>query len=94
MGSRQCWRRCRSAISFSSGEGVELVTAKVPAALAGKSLAQAGIGARFALNVIAVDNGAGGHLTSAGPVTVLPVGGEVFMPGSAAAYRAFREAFA
>lgn len=75
------------------GEGVELVTAKVPAALAGKSLAQAGIGARFALNVIAVDTGDGGQLTPAGPATVLPVGGEVFMLGSAAAYRAFREAF-
>ena len=76
------------------GKGVELVTAKVPAALADKSLAQAGIGARFAHNVIAVDTGDGGQLTAAGPATVLPVGGEVFMLGSAAAYRAFREAFA
>lgn len=58
------------------------------------SRAQAGIGARFALDVIAVDTGDGGHLTPAGPATMLPVGGEVFMLGPAAAYRAVREAFA
>lgn len=76
------------------GEGVELVTASVPPVLAGQTLAQAGIGARFALNVVAVDAGGGGPLVPAGPSTVLPEGGEVFMLGSAAAYRAFREAFA
>ncbi len=76
------------------GGGVELITAKVPPLLAGKSLAQAGIGARFGLNVIAVEAGDGGQLTPAGPGTVLPQGGEVFMLGSADAYRAFREAFA
>jgi len=76
------------------GGGVELITAKVPPLLAGKSLAQAGIGARFGLNVIAVEAGDKGQLTPAGPGTVLPQGGEVFMLGSADAYRAFREAFA
>jgi Trk K+ transport system NAD-binding subunit len=76
------------------GGGVELITAQVPPALAGQSLAQAGIGARFGLNVLAVDAGTGGQLTPAGPATLLPKGGEVFMLGSADAYRAFRAAFA
>lgn len=73
------------------GEGVELFTATVPETLAGQTLAQTGIGARFALNVIAVGSGTSDQLVSAGPATVLRAGGELYMLGSAAAFRAFRE---
>jgi Trk K+ transport system NAD-binding subunit len=73
------------------GEGVELFTAAVPESLAGQTLAQTGIGARFGLNVIAVATGDGGRLSPAGPAIVLPAGGELYILGSAAAFRAFRE---
>jgi len=75
------------------GEGVELVAARVPAALDGQTLAESGLGSRFSLNVVAVDTGDGGALAAAGPATVLRGGGEVFMLGSASAYQAFRDAF-
>jgi len=75
------------------GEDIELVAARVPAILDGATLAESGLGSRFSLNVIAIGTDDGGTLAPAGPATVLRAGAEVFMLGTAAAYRAFRETF-
>ena len=74
------------------GEGVGLFSVPVPPALAGRRLAESGIGSKTGLSVVAVDQQ--GHLTS--PLTgatILPAGASLLMLGSQDQRRVFAEAF-
>ena len=74
------------------GEGVELFSVPVPAALSGRPLQESGIGSRTGLSVVALQQGAAliAPLTSE---TVLPPGAELLMLGSDQQRAAFTEAF-
>jgi Trk K+ transport system NAD-binding subunit len=74
------------------GEGVELFSVPVPAALAGRPLRESGIGSRTGLSVVAVQRGEDltAPLTSD---TLLPDGAELLMLGSDEQRAAFSEAF-
>jgi voltage-gated potassium channel len=64
------------------GEGVDLYTVPVPAAVTGRTLTQSAIGARTGLNVIAVRHA--GEVTTNPPAEyVLPEGSELLVLGSA-----------
>ena len=60
------------------GDGVEMRTVTVPPSLAGRTLAQSEIGARFQVNVVAV-RCRNGDLLSPNPTTVLEGGAELFL---------------
>lgn len=78
------------------GEGVELMEAQTPKALVGKTLADAGIGARTGLNVVAIEQGSGSEaalLRSPGADTVLEADTRLILIGPAEGKSAFEEAF-
>lgn len=62
------------------GEGTEMRIVPVSATLAGQTLAGSQLGARFGVNVVAVQ-GAHGELVSPGPTTLLERGAEMFVVG-------------
>jgi K+/H+ antiporter YhaU regulatory subunit KhtT len=72
------------------GEGIDIFAEGIPASLAGKSLGESQIGAKTALNVIAV-RGEEQSITSPGQDVELPEGGELVMVGTAAQRQRFRE---
>ena len=74
------------------GEGADLFVEPVPASLAGKTLAQSGIGAVVGLNVIAVYTD-GSSTTNPPASTKLARGAELVMLGTAAQHRQFTERF-
>lgn len=74
------------------GEGVEVFSLPVPPSLAGRSLAEAGVGQRTGLNVLALE--ADGHVTtSPGPDRPLPTHGRVLVIGTPEQRESFAEAF-
>jgi voltage-gated potassium channel len=74
------------------GEGVRLFDVRVPPSLAGRALAQTGIGSLTGLSVVAMEEQATltTHLTGE---TVLPSGGTLLMLGNADQRQRFAEAF-
>jgi Trk K+ transport system NAD-binding subunit len=62
-------------------EGLDVVTVDVPPALAGKSLAQAGVRKKTQCNIIAVD-GPGGMRVNPDPHAALPSGAKLVLIGS------------
>ena len=74
------------------GEGVDLFSTPLPRSLAGKALAETGIGARTGLNVIAVEQN-GNRLTNPPASTRLETGAELVMLGDAQQRREFAEIF-
>ncbi len=75
------------------GEGAELFVEQVPASLAGKRLAESGIGAQTGLNVIAVRH-AGVSKTNPAAGTELPLDAELVMLGTAEQRQQFMKLFA
>jgi len=78
------------------GEGVELMEVLTPATLVGKTLAEAGIGARTGLNVVAIEVGEGENaelLRAPGAGTVLEAHTRLILIGPAEGKRAFEETF-
>ena len=78
--------------SVMLGEGVRLFEVRVPASLAGRRLADTGIGSRTGLSVVAVE-AHGGLSSQLSADHVLPSGGTPLMLGSAGQRRRFAEAF-
>jgi len=74
------------------GEGADLFVEPVPASLAGKSLAQSGIGASTGLNVVAVQVD-GTSITNPPAGTELPAGAELVMLGTASQHQSFNDHF-
>ena len=74
------------------GEGLDLFTVPVPRKLAGKTLAESGIGAKTGLLVIGVTRGEE-TVAPPPPGTVLPTDGTLAMLGSAEQHHRFAEAF-
>jgi voltage-gated potassium channel len=74
------------------GEGVELFSIPVPGSLAGKRLADSGIGSRTGMSVVALEHGST-LTTTLTRETPLPTGGTLLMLGSLDQRRAFAEAF-
>jgi Trk K+ transport system NAD-binding subunit len=74
------------------GEGLDLYTVRVPRDLAGRTLAESGIGARSGLVVVGVHDG-GEMVSNPPPGTVLPAGGELAMLGTPEQRHRFVEAF-
>jgi Trk K+ transport system NAD-binding subunit len=74
------------------GEGVDLFIDPVPPTLAGKSLAESGIGARTGMNVIAV-HADGASVTNPPASTPLVAGAELVMLGTLEQHDAFGRAF-
>lgn len=75
------------------GEGLDLFRAAVPRRLAGRRLADSGIGAKTGLLVIGVAGADRAVIASPPPDTVLPAGGELAMLGSPEQYHAFTERY-
>jgi len=75
------------------GEGADLFIEPVPSELAGKTLAESGIGATTGLNVIAIQHGQE-TWTNPQATVELPREGELVMLGTAAQHRAFSQLFA
>ena len=78
------------------GEGVELIEVHTPTALVGLTLAQAGIGARTGLNVVAIEVGEGPAtelLRAPGAETILQENTRLILIGPAEGKAAFEEAF-
>lgn len=75
------------------GEGADLFVEPVPASLAGKRLAESGIGARTGLNVIAVRH-AGASWTNPASATELPGDAELVMLGTPEQRQQFTKLFA
>jgi Trk K+ transport system NAD-binding subunit len=73
------------------GEGVDLVILEVPESLLGKTLAESGIGAKTALNVIGVQDGDETH--QAGPATRLASGNRLVAIGTGEQRRKFEKAY-
>ena len=74
------------------GEGVQLFSVKVPAALAGRPLRDSGIVSRTGLSVVALQQGE--HLLPRlASETILPAGAELLMLGSVEQRRTFEEIF-
>jgi Trk K+ transport system NAD-binding subunit len=74
------------------GEGADLFIEPVPAALAGKTLAESGIGAKTGLNVVAMHAG-GESLTNPTASAELSEGGELVMLGTTEQHRVFADLF-
>ena len=74
------------------GEGVDLFRVPLPASLAGKTLAEAEIGARTGLNVIALQMN-GQIVTNPGPTRKLVEGAELVALGSTGQRERFRAAY-
>jgi len=74
------------------GEGVDLFTRSLPDSLAGRRLADSGIGARTGLNVVALKNGEEVR-TDLSPTTELPAGCELVLIGSDEQMKTFVEAY-
>ncbi|HVL69971.1 MAG TPA: NAD-binding protein [Vicinamibacterales bacterium] len=74
------------------GEGVELFSIRVPRSLAGKRLAESGIGSRTGMSVVALENGSDLVTTLTGDLR-LPPGSTLLMLGSAEQRRLFAEQF-
>ncbi|MDJ0867369.1 MAG: NAD-binding protein [Myxococcota bacterium] len=74
------------------GEGADLFLEPVPQALAGKTLAESGIGAETGLNVIAVRAG-GASITNPRAGTELADGAELVMLGTVGQHQRFAEVF-
>ena len=74
------------------GEGADLFVEPVPPALAGKTLAESGIGASTGLNVIAVQHDEA-TTTNPSAETELPRDGELVMIGTAEQHRRFGQTF-
>jgi len=74
------------------GEGVDLFSVKLPASLAGKTLAQTGIGSRTGLSVVALQDGSQ-LVTTLRSEMQLNAGTELVMLGNLAQRRAFTETF-
>lgn len=72
------------------GEGVEFFALDMPSGLAGRTLAEAGIGARTGLNVIAVES-EGETSTNPRADLPLPAGGRLLVLGTSEQRRRFRE---
>jgi voltage-gated potassium channel len=78
------------------GEGVELLEVRTPKSIVGKSLAEAGIGARTGLNVVGIEAGEDEGATllrSPGATTVLEANTRLILIGPAEGRVAFEEAF-
>ncbi len=71
------------------GEGVELLQVPLPASLAGRTLAESGIGARTGLNVLAVEGPEERIVTNPGPGERLEEGARLVMIGEPAQLQAF-----
>jgi Trk K+ transport system NAD-binding subunit len=74
------------------GEGADLFVEAVPSALAGKTLADSGIGARTGLNVIAI-RAEGASVTSPPADTELSAEAELVMLGTVAQHQTFAKIF-
>jgi voltage-gated potassium channel len=74
------------------GEGVDFLVLDVPKALAGRTLAESGIGAKTGLNVIGRKSREG-TTSQPGPATVLELGDQLVALGSAEQRRQFEKAF-
>ena len=74
------------------GEGAELFDLKIPWGLAGKTLAEANIGAKTGLNVIAIQNQSQ-MMTNPNAGSILPKGGEILVVGTAAQRLAFTKKY-
>ena len=74
------------------GEGVDLFSVQLPASLAGKTLAQTGIGSRTGLSVVALQDGSQ-LVTTLRSEMQLNAGTELVMLGNLAQRRAFTETF-
>ena len=74
------------------GEGVDLFSLQLPASLAGKTLAQTGIGSRTGLSVVALQDGSQ-LVTTLRSEMQLNAGTELVMLGNLAQRRAFTETF-
>jgi Trk K+ transport system NAD-binding subunit len=78
--------------SIVLGEGVRLFEVRVPPSLAGRPLANTGIGSRTGLSVVALEDG-DTLVTKLNAGTVLPGGGKLLMLGSMSQRHEFAEAF-
>src|SRR5690606_9551504 len=74
------------------GEGLDLFSVPVPRKLAGKTLAESGIGAKTGLLVIAIHDGAE-VITNPPPTTPLPDGGELAVLGDTDQRHLFTEVY-
>ena len=74
------------------GEGRDLFRIPVPDRLAGRSLAQSGIGERTGLNVVAIERD-GDAVTNPGPVALLGKGGELLVIGTLEERQRFEEEY-
>lgn len=77
---------------FMLGEGVDMFLLPVPVSLAGKNLAESGIGARTGLNVIAIKKGEDVVTNPPGDI-LLEVGSEFVMIGNAEQREQFKEKY-
>ncbi len=74
------------------GEGRDLFRIPVPDRLAGRSLAQSGIGERTGLNVVAIERD-GDAVTNPGPEALLGKGGELLVIGTLEERQRFQEEY-
>ncbi len=78
------------------GEGVELLEVRTPRSIVGRTLAEAGIGARTGLNVVGIEKGEGDAATllrAPGASTVLEANTRLILVGPAEGRVAFEDAF-
>lgn len=92
LGVESLYSLIQSRSQVILGEGVELRTLPVPPSLAGRTLAESGIGARTGVNVIALE-GPDGEVSFAEPDLVLKEGWELVTIASPAQVEAFVKAF-
>lgn len=92
LGAETIFALVQGRESIVLGEGVELFTVEVTAALDGRTLAESGIGARTGLNVIAIGHD-GGVSTAISGGTVMRGGSRLITIGSMAGRRAYQEEF-
>lgn len=92
LGAQSIFSRLRGQDLVTLGEGVDLFTRPVPAALAARTLAESGIGTRFGLCIVALDTAEGleRHMRRE---TVLPADGRLVMLGTVEQRRAFTREF-
>jgi Trk K+ transport system NAD-binding subunit len=92
MGANAIFNLLRGRNTLLMGEGVNIFSVRVPASLAGKTLAQGNVRSRTGCTVIAVE--AGGRRTVNPPADhTLPPDGELFLMGTLAAEEQFLETF-
>jgi voltage-gated potassium channel len=68
--------------------GLDLFTVDVPSKLSGKTVAEAAVGARTGLHIVAIEHGEGSSITPTG-MTKLPSGAQLVVLGSGEQRREF-----